>query len=291
MKILFIARDFKSYTTRRIIESARVQGFDVVTAETGRVIIVGTSLYLGECLLPAPDVALVKTTIDAAGRDYALSVIRCLELQGVKVVNSALSVERACNKFYTYQVLTGAGIPAVPTVLIADPGCTDKALELLGGCPAVVKFLYGTHGTGVVQASSPSMAESLIASYRALGINVCLQPYIAESRGETVRILMAGGRALTSLRMIPGEGGWCSNYHRGGTLSLMERDEAFVDLAGRAMNALGLHYGGVDIIESSSGPLILEVNSSPGLEGAEKVSGSDMATGIVESLVELCSRA
>jgi len=287
VNLLFAARNFTSYTGRRIIDSAHARGINVVTAETGRISVGANRLYLEGRVLPVPDVALVKTTVDAPGREYALSIIRCLELQGVKVVNSALSIEKSCNKFHTFQVLAGAGVPVVPTLLIAGPHDTGKALDLLGGCPVMVKFLYGTHGTGVIQASSPAVAESLVASFQALGIHVCLQPYIAESGGRTARILMAGGRALVSLQMIPGTGGWCSNYHRGGALSILEKDGELVDLAGRAMDALGLHLGGVDIILSRRGPLILEINSSPGLEGAEKVAGIDIATGIVDSLVEL----
>jgi ribosomal protein S6--L-glutamate ligase len=287
MKIALIARDFGNYTHTRLIETAAARGVGLTLLNPFQMVVSGHELLHEGKPYEDHDLVLMRTSIHSHEREYILSIARHLEARGELVINRAASIEVACNKFHTYQVLAAAGIPAVPSVALRSRSAMDDAVRLLGGFPLMLKFFYGTHGTGVVYVENMAMLSALVDSYWALKANIFLQPFVKETHGRCLRVILLGRRVIATARMVPREGDFRSNFKKGGTRLREEADEAALALAFGAKAAIGLDFTAIDMLTTASGPLVLEVNSSPGIESLEHVLKMDLATGILDGLVEL----
>ncbi len=235
-------------------------------------------LYLGD--LPAPEVDLVIPRIGASITNYGLAVVRQFDMMGVPVMNTAIAIARSRDKLRAMQLLTKKHIDVPTTVCARTPHAVPVALGLIG-TPAIVKLQQGTQGIGTMIAETPQAVASLLETLWAMGQDIILQEYIAESRGRDLRAIVVGQRVVASMRRQAQPGEFRSNLHRGGLGVRVKLDARYVAAAVAAVKVMGLDVAGVDMLESKSGPKILEINSSPGLEGIERTSGVDVAGAIV----------
>jgi ribosomal protein S6--L-glutamate ligase len=262
--------------------AARARGHEVTVADPLDFHIVVTKgrpmLYLGEA--PTPEVDLVIPRIGASITNYGLAVVRQFDMMGVPVMNTAIAIARSRDKLRAMQLLTKKHIDVPTTVCARTPHAVPVALGLIG-TPAIVKLQQGTQGIGTMIAETPQAVGSLLETLWAMGQDIILQEYIAESRGRDLRAIVVGQRVVASMRRQAKSGEFRSNLHRGGLGVRVKLDPRYVAAAVAAVKVMGLDVAGVDMLESKSGPKILEINSSPGLEGIERTSGVDVAGAIV----------
>ncbi len=241
------------------------------------------SILVGGRALSRPDVVLPR--IGTAGTDYSIAVVHHFELMGVPVVNSHASIARAKNKLECLQHLAARGIRVPDTLMSRYPRDLDRLMKLLGGPPLILKLLRGTQGTGVIFAESKASVESMLETIWSLGEDILVQRFIAESKGRDIRVLVIGGRVRAAMRRVGAEGEFRSNIHRGGTGEPVKLPTAYERIAVRAAAATGLELAGVDILESSSGPMVIEVNASPGFEGLEETTKGNIARMFLQEAV------
>jgi ribosomal protein S6--L-glutamate ligase len=213
---------------------------------------------------------------------YGTAVVRQFEMMGVYPLNESQAIDRSRDKLRSLQLLARAGVGLPVTSFAHSTQDIDGLLEVVGGPPVVVKLLEGTQGLGVVLAETKKAAESVIGAFRQLDENILVQEFIKEAKGADIRAFVVGGKVVAAMRRQAPPGEFRSNLHRGGTaekvkLTAMERATAI-----KAARTMGLNVAGVDLLQSNHGPLVLEVNSSPGLEGIEGASGLDIAGKIIE---------
>jgi ribosomal protein S6--L-glutamate ligase len=201
---------------------------------------------------------------------------------GVPVLNGAVSIARSRDKLRALQLLTRRNIDVPTTVCARSPAGVEAALELVGGCPAIIKLQQGTQGIGTMIAETPQAVHSLLETFWAMGQDIVLQEYVRESKGRDIRVIVVGGRVVASMRRVAKAGEFRSNLHRGGRGDKVTLPRAYRSVAIRAAKAMGLEVAGVDMLEGKNGPKILEINSSPGLEGVERASGVDVAGAIIQ---------
>ena len=283
MKIGILSRKASLYSTRRLRESAEERGHEVrvvdplrcymdITAKRPKVMFGGEELWF-DAVIPR---------IGASSTFYGTAVVRQFEMAGAYTVAGSEAIARSRDKLRSMQILAGAGV-GLPTTGFAHSSRDIKGLiSMVGGAPLILKLLEGTQGTGVVLAETRKAAESVIGAFRQLDANILLQEFIAEAGGADVRAFVVGDRVVASMERQAAVDEFRSNLHRGGTatparLSVRERNTAL-----RAARSMGLVVAGVDIIRAEGGPLVLEVNSSPGLQGIETTTGVDVAGEIVE---------
>ena len=238
-----------------------------------------------------PDLDVVLPRIGASITQQGLAVVRQLDLLGVPLVNGAQGIARSRNKLRSLQLLARAGIDIPGTVLASQPAQVHRALEILGGPPVVLKVVEGTQGIGVILAETEQAAQTVMETFASLGKNILIQEFIEESEGRDLRALVVGGRVVTAMRRQARLGEFRSNVHRGGTGASVDLPPEYVRAALRATEVMGLQVCGVDMLESSAGPKVIEINSSPGFEGLERVSGVDIASAIVEFAIDVARRA
>jgi ribosomal protein S6--L-glutamate ligase len=236
------------------------------------------------------DVGAIIPRVGASVTFYATAVVRQFEMMGVYTPNSSDAILRARDKLRSSQLLVQAGIGMPLTVFGDSPDDTKDLLKLLGKAPHVIKLVEGTQGQGVVLAETRSASESLIEAFRGLQANFLVQEFIKEAKGADIRAFVVAGKVVAAMRRQAKEGEFRSNLHRGAKavpvkISKLERDTAV-----RAAEVMGLQVAGVDLIVSERGPLVLEVNSSPGLEGIEGATGVDVAGAIIESILRKVPR-
>ncbi len=284
MRMLVLSRNPSLYSTSRVVLAARARGHDVtVTDPLDFQIVVSKglpSLFVGGQKAPKYDVVVPR--IGASITNYGLAVVRQLDLMGVPVVNGAVSIARSRDKLRALQLLTQVGIDVPTTVCARSPAGLDAALELVGGCPAIVKLQQGTQGIGTMIADSHQAAHSLLETFWAMGQDIVLQEYVKESKGRDVRAIVVGGKVIAAMRRVAKKGEFRANLHRGAKGSNVSLPPSYRHAAIRAAGAMGLGIAGVDMLEGRAGPRVLEINSSPGLEGIERASGVDVAGAIVE---------
>jgi len=201
---------------------------------------------------------------------------------GVPVLNGAVPIARSRDKLRALQLLTRKKIAVPTTVCARSPGAVPEALKLVGGCPAIVKLQQGSQGIGTMIAETPQAVASLLETLWAMGQDIILQQYIKESKGRDVRAIVVGGRVVAAMRRTAKAGEFRSNLHRGGFGLGVTLKPAYRQTAVAAAKAMALEVAGVDMVESRNGPSVLEINSSPGLEGIERASGVNVATAIIE---------
>jgi ribosomal protein S6--L-glutamate ligase len=287
LRLLLLSRSATLYSTSRLVLAARARGHEVSVADPLDFHIVVTKgrpmLYLGD--LPAPEVDLVIPRIGASITNYGLAVVRQFDMMGVPVMNTAIAIARSRDKLRAMQLLTKKHID----VCARTPHAVPVALGLIG-TPAIVKLQQGTQGIGTMIAETPQAVASLLETLWAMGQDIILQEYIAESRGRDLRAIVVGQRVVASMRRQAQPGEFRSNLHRGGLGVRVKLDARYVAAAVAAVKVMGLDVAGVDMLESKSGPKILEINSSPGLEGIERTSGVDVAGAIVRHAERLMLR-
>ena len=284
MKLAILSRNAKLYSTVRLVEAARERGHVVRVLDPLRcymAIAPGRFQmhYKGKALT---DVDAVIPRIGASISFYGTAVLRQFELMGAFSPNTSDAILRSRDKLRCHQMLAGEGLGLPLTVFGDNPDDTADLLGMLGKPPHVIKLNEGTQGTGVILAETASASRSVIEAFRGLYANFLVQEFIAEAKGADLRCFVVGDRVVAAMRRQAGEGEFRSNLHRGGTASPVELEPAEIDTALRAARVMGLGVAGVDLLRSKSGPLVLEVNSSPGLEGIEAASGVDVAGAVID---------
>jgi ribosomal protein S6--L-glutamate ligase len=271
------------YSTKRLIEAGEARGHEVEVIDYLRcnVSIAShrPSLTLGGKLV-RPDAVIPR--VGASQSLYGLSVVRQLEMMQVYCVNSSQAIARARDKLRSLQILSRKGIGMPVTAFAHSTDEVEEVLEMVGGAPVVIKLLEGTQGLGVVLADTPQAAKSVIQAFRGLNANILVQEFIAEADGADMRAFVVGERVVAAMKRQGAPGEFRSNLHRGGAASTIKLTPEERSTAVRSAKALGLRVAGVDMLRSNHGPVVMEVNSSPGLEGIEAASGKDVAGLIIE---------
>ena len=228
--------------------------------------------------------------IGASVTFYGLAVLRQFEMQGVYPLNESVAIGRSRDKLLAMQLLARDGIGLPVTTFAHDPKQTEEVLKLAGGAPLVVKLLEGTQGIGVVLADTNRSAKSVIEAFRGAGVNILVQEFIKEAGGTDIRALVVGGKVIAAMKRTGAPDEFRSNLHRGGSAQLVKLSPEERATAIRAAKAMGLNVCGVDMLRANHGPVVMEVNSSPGLEGVEKATGIDVAGKIIEHLEKSARR-
>lgn len=293
MNLLILSRRKSLYSTGRLVEEAGALGHEVRVVDPLKF---APSLMEGRpgILLnakPFPSPAALIPRIGTYGTAYSISVVRQFELMGVPSINEHAPIGRARDKLGCLQTLAQHGIRVPDTIISRYPRRLDKHIELLGGTPLILKLLRGTQGTGVIFADSVQAVESMLETLWSLGEDIMLQRFIAESKGKDLRVLVIDGKVRGAMRRIGREGEFRSNIHRGGVGEKVKLTAEYEHAAVMAAEAVGLKCAGVDILESKDGPMVLEVNASPGFQGLEAATGKNVARMIVEFAAKLGRRA
>ena len=287
MKLAILSRNGKLYSTRRLVEAARDRGHSVRVLAPLRCYLRISSdgfdmRYKGK---PLAGYQAVVPRVGASVTRYGCAVLRQFELMGSYSPNSAAAIARARDKLRCHQVLAAEGIGLPVTVFGDNPDDTFDLLAMLGPAPHVIKLNEGTQGAGVMLTEKPSASRAAIETLRGLYANFLVQEFIAEAKGADLRCFVGGDRVVAAMRRQAPKGDFRSNLHRGGSAKKARPTRAEAETAVRAARILGLGVAGVDLIRSERGPLVLEVNSSPGLEGIETVTGVDVAGAIIDHVV------
>ncbi len=284
MKMLVLSRNASLYSTSRIVLAARARGHEVTVIDPLDFQIVVSrgkpSMSVGGEKAPRFDVVVPR--IGASITSYGLAVVRQFDLMDVPVLNSAVAIARSRDKLRALQLLARAAIDVPTTICARNPQGLDTALELVHGCPAIVKLQQGTQGIGTMIADTHQSAHALLETFWAMGQDIVLQEYVRESKGRDVRAIVVGGEVIASMRRVAKKGEFRANLHRGASGTNVRLSPQYRRAAIRAAKIMGLEVAGVDMLEGRKGPRILEINSSPGLEGIERTSGVDVAGAIVE---------
>ncbi|MDD3449594.1 MAG: 30S ribosomal protein S6--L-glutamate ligase [Gammaproteobacteria bacterium] len=283
MKIAILSRNRQLYSTRRLVEAGQARGHEMVVLDPLRCQVDVASQrpgvhYRGE-QLEGFDAVIPR--IGASITFYGLAVLRQFEVMGVYPLNESVAIGRSRDKLRSLQLLARKGIGLPVTGFAHSVDDTQALIDLVGGAPLVVKLLEGTQGKGVVLAETDKAAESLIDAFRELDANFLVQEFIKEAGGADIRCFVIGDRVVAAMKRQAKEGEFRSNLHRGGSAALVRLTPAERSAAARAAKIVGLNVAGVDILRSNHGPLVMEVNSSPGLEGIEMATGKDVADQII----------
>tara|TARA_E500000305_G_scaffold642_1_gene556 strand:+ start:636 stop:1541 length:906 start_codon:yes stop_codon:yes gene_type:complete len=284
MKIVMMARNPNLYSHKRLKEAAEEKGheFDIVNTLHCYMNIASRrpEIYYNGEKLPKYDVVIPR--IGASVTFYGLAVLRQFEMMGVYPLNESVAIGRSRDKLRSMQLLARDGIGLPVTTFAHDPKQTEEVLKLAGGAPLVVKLLEGTQGIGVVLADSDRSAKSVIEAFRGAGVNILVQEFIKEAGGTDIRALVVGGKVIAAMQRTGAEDDFRSNLHRGGSAKAIRITPEERATAIRSAKSLGLNVCGVDMLRSNHGPVVMEVNSSPGLEGVEKATGIDVAGKIID---------
>ncbi|GAB3507563.1 30S ribosomal protein S6--L-glutamate ligase [Spirosoma knui] len=285
MRIAILSANPNLYSTRRLLKAANERGHEgiVVNHLNCQVMIEGgrpSVLYEGRELDP---VDAIVPRIGASVTDYGCAIVRQFEMMNVFTTAKSQAITRSRNKLRSLQVLSKAGVGLPKTVFANHPknGNVAQLIELVGGPPVVIKLLEGTQGIGVVLAETAKAATSTIEAFYGLKKHVLVQEFVAEAKGADVRAFVVGGKVVGAMKRQGLEGEFRSNIHRGGNAVAVQLTADEETTAIEAAQALGLKVAGVDMLPSDRGPLVLEVNSSPGLEGIEMATNVDVAAAII----------
>lgn len=284
MKIAVLSRKKSLYSTRRLVESGRERGHEIEVIDTLRCYMNITSFrpeihFNGEALM---GIDAVIPRIGASITFYGTAVLRQFEMMGVYPLNESVAISRSRDKLRSVQLLSRKGIGLPITGFAHSPDDIKDLIKMVGGAPLVIKLLEGTQGIGVVLAETQKAAESVIEAFMGLKANILVQEYIGEAGGADIRCFVIGDRVVAAMKRQAQAGEFRSNLHRGGSASLVKITPEERSTAVRAAKVMGLNVSGVDILRSNHGPVVMEVNSSPGLEGIETATGKDVAGMIIE---------
>lgn len=284
MRLAILSRSLKAYSTRRLKEAALDRGMDVKVLDTLKFAIDlkrGTpDLYFRQKQLRSYDAVLPR--IGASITYYGTAVVRQFQEMDVFCANTANGITNSRDKLRSLQILAKHHIGIPETTFVRDKKDVLPAIERVGGAPVIIKLIEGTQGIGVLLAETVKTAESIIELLQSQKQNILIQKFVAESRGKDIRAFVVGDRVVASMRRVAQGQEFRSNVHRGGKAEPVELSDEYVEAAIRATQILGLRVAGVDMLESSTGPQIMEVNSSPGLEGIETCTQLDVAGAIID---------
>ena len=286
MKFVMLARNPNLYSHQRLKEAAEQRGhqLDIVNTLCCYMNIASRrpEVYYDGKKLGRYDAVIPR--IGASVTFYGLAVLRQFEIMGVFPLNESVAIGRSRDKLRSMQLMARDGIGLPVTTFAHDPKQTDEVLKLAGDAPLVVKLLEGTQGIGVVLADSNRSAKSVVEAFRGAKVNIMVQEFIKEAGGTDIRALVVGGRVIAAMQRKGAEGEFRSNLHRGGSAKPIKISPEERSTAVRAAKAMGLNVCGVDMLRANHGAVVMEVNSSPGLEGVEKATGIDVAGKIIEFL-------
>jgi ribosomal protein S6--L-glutamate ligase len=272
------------YSHQRLKQAAEARGHELDFVNTLRCSMNIASrrpeIYYDGEKLPRYDAVIPR--IGASVTFYGLAVLRQFEMQGVYPLNESVAIGRSRDKLRSMQLLARDGIGLPVTTFAHDPKQTEEVVKLAGGAPLVIKLLEGTQGIGVVLADTDRSAKSVIEAFRGAGVNILVQEFIKEAGGTDIRAIVVGGKVVAAMQRTGAEGEFRSNLHRGGSAKPIKISPEERSTAIRAAKSMGLNVCGVDMLRSNHGPVVMEVNSSPGLEGVEKATGKDIAGMIIE---------
>lgn len=286
MRIAILSRNPNLYSTRRLKEAGEARGHQIDIIDTLHCYMDITSShpavrYKGQ-ELPKYDAIIPR--IGASITFYGTAVVRQFEMTGTYSINESVAISRSRDKLRSLQLLSRKGIGLPRTGFAHRPDNVADLIKNVGGAPLVIKLLEGTQGIGVVLAESKKTAESIIEAFMGLNANILVQEYIKEAGGADIRCLVVGGKVIAAMKRQAAEGEFRSNLHRGGSAEIVRLSAAERHTAIEAAKAMGLNMCGVDILRSNNGPLVMEVNSSPGLEGIENATGKDVASMVYQFL-------
>jgi len=284
MKIGILSRNENLYSTKRMVEEGLKRGHEIDVIDTLHCYMDITSSkpsvrYYGQ---PLPKYDAVVPRIGASITFYGTAVVRQFEMMGTFAVNESVAISRSRDKLRSLQLLSRKGIGLPRTGFANKPDNIKDLIKNVGGAPLVVKLLEGTQGIGVVLAETNKAAESIIEAFMGLKANILVQEFIKEAGGADIRCLVVGGKVVAAMKRQGAEGEFRSNLHRGGSAELVKLSKEERATAVNAAKIMGLNVCGVDILRSNTGPVVMEVNSSPGLEGIETATGKNVAGMIIE---------
>lgn len=286
MKIAILSRNSKLYSTRRLLEAGKALGHDVRVIDHIRCFMdMGTKHpsvhFKNEEFEPNHFDAIIPR-IGASVTFYGTAVVRQFEMMGTYCVNESVAISRSRDKLRSTQLLSRKGVGIPVTAFANSPDDVNGLIREVGGAPLVIKLLEGTQGIGVVLAETKKAAESVIEAFMGVKSNILIQEFIKEAGGSDIRCFVVGGKVIAAMQRtgLPGE--FRSNLHRGGSAQLVKLTPAERATAVKAASIMGLNVCGVDLLRSDRGPLVMEVNSSPGLEGIEEATKKDVASMIIQ---------
>jgi len=291
-QVAILSRKRSLYSTSRLVEAIRARGHRAAVLDTLR-----CNLYIANAAarmtyrgVEIRGLDVVIPRIGASITAYGLAVVNHLEVMGVPVQNRAGPIGRSRDKLRCLELLAQAGLSIPATVMAHDRSDVARLVEEVGGLPAIIKLLRGTQGVGVMIASTLAEVQTMLDTFWDLGHEIVLQEFVRESKGVDARALVVGDRVVAAMRRQAKRGEFRSNIHRGGAGAALDLPEAYAEAAVKAARVIGLQVCGVDMLETSAGPKVMEINSSPGFEGLEKATGRDIAGAIVENALEIASR-
>ncbi len=284
MKLALMCKNETLYSHTRLVEAAQKRGHDIDVIDHMRCYINITSnapsvRYMGK-KLPKYDAVIPR--IGASVTFYGCSVLRQFEMMGVWPVNESVAVSRSRDKLRSLQLLARKGVGLPVTIFASRTGQAAEILEMLGGAPVIIKLIEGTQGIGVVLGETQRAAESIIEAFAGVNTNILVQEFIEEAGGEDVRCFVVGDKVVAAMLRKGKEGDFRSNLHRGGSATPVKITPEERKTAVTAAKAMGLNLCGVDLLRANRGPVVMEVNSSPGLEGIETATGIDVADLVIE---------
>ena len=288
MNIAVLSRNINLYSTKRLIEAIEQRGHKAIVLDHTKCALVGEHkkpqiFYNGK---EVGEIDAIIPRIGSSVTFYGSAVVRQFEMMGVFTVNSSISIVRSRDKLRSLQIFSRHDIGIPKTIFANNPDQIEALLKEIGGTPVVIKLLEGTQGIGVVLAETKKAAKSVIEAFHGLNANILIQEFIKEAGGADIRAFVVNGKVVGAIKRQGAEGEFRSNLHRGGFASLVKLKKAENLMAVRAATAMGLNVAGVDMLISNRGPLVLEVNSSPGLEGIEKTTGLKIADEIIKFIEE-----
>lgn len=284
MKITILSRNANLYSTRRLVEAGQQKGH-IVEVYNHLDCYVGLKQGKPTIHYKGADITGVDAVIPRIGSSvtfYGTAIVRQFEMMKVFCANGSMAVTRSRDKLRSMQLLSRDGLGMPATVFAHNSNNINDLLNMVGGVPVVIKLLEGTQGIGVMLAETKKAAKAILEAFYGIEKNVLVQEYIAEAKGADIRAIVVGNEVVGAMKRQALEGEFRSNLHRGGTAVPIKLTRVEKETALKAAKSMGLNIAGVDLLQSERGPLVLEVNSSPGLEGIEKATGKDIAMKIID---------
>jgi ribosomal protein S6--L-glutamate ligase len=289
MKIAILSRNPKLYSTKRLVEAATERGHEARVIDHIRCFMdMGTknpSVHYKDEEFNPGDFDAVIPRIGTSVTFYGTSVVRQFEMMGTYCVNESVAISRSRDKLRSIQLLSRKGVGIPVTAFANSPDDVNGLIREVGGAPLVIKLLEGTQGIGVVLAETKKAAKSVIQAFMGVNSNILIQEFIKEAGGSDIRCFVVGGKVIAAMQRTAPAGEFRSNLHRGGSAELVKLSSAERKIAIKAATIMGLNVCGVDLLRSDRGPLIMEVNSSPGLRGIEEATEKDVA-GLIIDFIE-----
>ena len=286
MKLAILSQDAGLYSTSRLKLAAEERGHNVkvidymrcyinVSSENPRVMYAGKRLEHYDAIIPR---------VGASNTFYGTAVVRQFELMGVLSANGSQAIARSRDKLRCMQILAREKVGLPTTGFAHSTHDTDGLINMVGGAPLVIKLIEGTQGIGVVLAETHTSAKSMIEAFRGVSAHILVQEFVAEAKGEDIRAFVVGNKVIAAMRRKAAKGEFRANIHRGGKSESVELTQVEIDTALLACRAVGLNVAGVDMLRSNTGPKVLEINSSPGLQGIEAATGINIGALVMEYL-------